>query len=101
MGPSYIETSDCGNVKNMMPKLKHMQGSGSMNYLHQDRDLNSKRHSSKPLSITDSKQPTLRDKENDKRKNYISPRPLKDELKGMKVIVKNGKEVDKSETINY
>jgi hypothetical protein len=101
MGPSYIETSDCGNVRNMMPKLKHMQGSGSMNYLHHDRDLNSKRHSSKPLSITDSKQPTLRDKENDKRKNYISPRPLKDELKGMKVIVKNGKEVDKSETINY
>ena len=101
MGPSYVDTSDGGHMRNMIPKMKHMQGSGSMNLLHQDRDLNSKRHSSKPLSITESKQPTLRDKDEERRKSYVSPRPLKDELKGMKVVVKNGKEQTQGETINY
>ena len=48
MGPSYVDTSDGGHMRNMIPKMKHMQGSGSMNLLHQDRELNSKRHSSKP-----------------------------------------------------
>ena len=62
LGPSYVETSDCGNGKNLIPKMKHMQGSGSMNYLPQGRDLDSKRQSSKPLSITESKQPSLREK---------------------------------------
>ena len=55
MAPSYVETSDYANGKNLMPKIKHMHGSGSMSYLHQDRELNSKRNSSKPLSITESK----------------------------------------------
>jgi hypothetical protein len=101
MGPSYVDTSDGGHMRNMIPKMKHMQGSGSMSLLHQDRELNSKRHSSKPLSITESKQPTLRDKDEERRKNYVSPRPLKDELKGMKVVVKTGKEQTQGETINY
>lgn len=55
MAPSYVETSDYANGKNLMPKMRHMHGSGSMSYLHQDRELNSKRNSSKPLSITESK----------------------------------------------
>ena len=101
MGPSYVDTSDGGHMRNMIPKMKHMQGSGSMNLLHQDRELNSKRHSSKPLSITESKKPTLRDNDEERRKNYVSPRPLKDELKGMKVVVKTGKEHTQGETINY
>jgi hypothetical protein len=61
IGPSYVDTSDCCNTRHMLPKMKHMQGSGSMNTLHQDRDLNSKRQSTKPLSITESKQQTHRD----------------------------------------
>lgn len=90
-GPSYVDTSEWNYRQQMPPKMKHMQGSGSVNQLQQDRELNSKKQS-KPQSANESKLQSNRDEI--KRKNYISPRPQREEMKGMKVIVKSGKNED-------